>query len=77
MTRALLIQQVLFWIGFAFLIVVAIWTIVTITRMKRDQAIALGTWKLLAAQFGLKDAVDTLHSDSRRRRTDLPPMDTP
>lgn len=48
--------------GFVFLIGVGVWAVITITRMKREQAVALGILNALAASAGLQRATDRLQS---------------
>lgn len=68
MTRAYVIRW-LFFGGFWFLVGVGVWAVVTITRMKREQAIALSLLRLLAARTGLKEAIDHLQSSTPSAHT--------
>jgi hypothetical protein len=60
MTRVLLIS--LFWGGFGFLIAVAMWAVVTITRMRAEQAAAIGMLRVLAARAGLQEALEKVQT---------------
>lgn len=56
-------QQMVRWsfiLGFFFLVGVGIWAIVTVTRLKREQAIALLILQSLAARAGLKETIDKI-----------------
>ena len=49
-------------IGMGFLIGVGVWTIVTINRVKLEQASAILLLKLLAERAGLKVAIDHIQA---------------
>jgi hypothetical protein len=47
----------IFWGGFAFLVAVAFWAVIAITRMQHEQAAAMGMLKIMAAKAGLQEAI--------------------
>ena len=51
--------------GFTFLLIVAMWAVVTIRRMQREQATAIDLLRLMAARRDLLTAVDELTQKSR------------
>lgn len=51
-----LIIRWLFLGGFVFLVGVGMWTIVTVTRMKREQAVAIGMLKAMNAALMAREA---------------------
>lgn len=57
--------RLLFLLGFVFLVGVAGWAVVQITRMKREQAIAIATLNALAARAGLKELIERLQMENR------------
>lgn len=74
------IGQLLRW-GFAcgllFLVGVAMWAVVTITRLQRESVVALAVLRTLAASAGLKEAVQLLDGQPARRHDDPPPASSP
>lgn len=57
-----LVLRLFFLAGFVFLVGVGMWAIVVITRMKREQTVAIALLDAIAAQAGLRRAVDRLAS---------------
>lgn len=51
-----------FFLGFVFLVGVAVWTVIAVQRMKRQQLLTITLLENLAAQAGLRRAVDRLAS---------------
>lgn len=49
-----------FFVGFLFLIMVGVWALIVVTRMQREQTVALGLLNVLAAKAGLQRATDKL-----------------
>lgn len=58
----LLVFRWVFVLGFVFLVGVGVWAIVTITRMRREQLVALAILNFLSAQAGLRRSTDKLES---------------
>jgi hypothetical protein len=52
--------RLFFILGFTFLLVVAVWAVVTITRMQRRQAVAMSILEQLAVRGELKKVIDKL-----------------
>jgi hypothetical protein len=81
MLIAVTLQRVLAWVfvgGFVFLVATGAWAIITVTRMKREQEVALGMLHAMAARMGLKEAIDKIQTVPAlwgRRVTDFPPKD--
>jgi hypothetical protein len=64
--------------GFIFLTWVGIWAVITVTRMRREQTIAIGILHAMAARLGLKEAIDKIQVSPvlwGRRVTDFPKQD--
>lgn len=54
--------RVIFLAGFVLQVIVAAWAIVTLTRMRRQQAITLAILNALAARSGLQRDTDKIES---------------
>lgn len=49
-----------FLLGFIFLVFVGVWAVIMVTRIKREQAVAIGTLDALAAKAGIQREGDHL-----------------
>lgn len=59
--------------GFVFLVGVGMWAVVTITRMKREQASAIAMLRTLTEIMVLKDAVQKI-GEQAAHRSDAEPL---
>lgn len=56
----ILVLRWFFFLGFIFLVMTGAWAIVMIARLKREQVVAMALLETIAAQAGLRRAVDKL-----------------
>lgn len=56
----IVVVRAVFYVGFLFLIVVAAWGIIVITRIKREHQVAMSILNALAAKAGLQREGDRI-----------------